>query len=310
MLWRYRVLRGEHLRQLVFRGNSEATAARRGSTLLAELARQGFVVQVWMPKGSAAYVLGDIGRAWIRYSEGLKFEPRDQVATLGTKGSKVLHDVLIADFVTPIMLDTEAMGGRLDWRCGRDNLDRDGYKFVQWDAHLDLHIAGTRISFFVEIDRGTEDLAKFGEKVARYAGYQGRGDWKAAMRLAHFPIILVVTSGAEERIMNMADEVAAMSKTYDPHRVLDWRYTTFRRLELAATENPLDAVAWGDISGGNRYQSMLVYDFLLNAALDEWKRIARERDAATSQVERGVLTDEWKRWEHIYRAVEAKRKRM
>jgi len=280
LLWRNRVMRGVQLGLIVFAGNTEATRSRRIHTLLADLAEHGFVERVWLPGGgSAAYVLGDIGRAWIKYTAGLQYEVRDQVAILGSRGSKVLHDVLIADFMVPIKLDIERLGGDFQWLVGRDNRDRKAHVTVMWDAYGEITFCNERLAFFVEIDRQTENLARLGEKVEKYHRYYEDGNWSELLGVDEFPEILLVTSGGEQRLANMVGEIGRQLDRVDNEDNLVWLLTNFERLERTVGEmyNPLDAYIWENIScsedSNNSYNAVMGYDWMVEAIEAEITRL-------------------------------------
>lgn len=153
MLHYYKVLRGRHLRDLLFFGQKESLVKRRGYTLLAALERLEFVREFRLKDGEGGYVLGAAGRAWLKHYEGLKAEPRDLVSLLGTRGDRTQHDVLISDFMVPIWKDALSLGGQFYWRNIKDNPDPDGYAIVRWDGLGDLAIGGDRYVFFLEADR-------------------------------------------------------------------------------------------------------------------------------------------------------------
>lgn len=278
LLFRYRVLRGEHIRQLVYPGLSDRTSERKGYTLLAGLRRWGFVARVGMPEGGPAYVLDEFGRAWIRHREGLRSEPRDQVAILGTRGSKALHDVLIGDFMIPLKRDIEGLGGEVTWLCGLDIPDREGYLYVMPDAYLDIELAGEHRRYFLEVDRGTEQLAQFATKVERYAEYRSHGDWRL-LGAGNFPAVLTVTTGTtdnadgEKRMRNMREAALHRAKFRDHNNrnLPTWFFTTFTRIKESKAHNPLEAFIWTKAQDDGGHYALLTYSKLADAAIANWQ---------------------------------------
>lgn len=289
LLFRYRVLRGEHIRVLVYPKLGERTSERKGYTLLAGLRRWGFVARIGMPDGSPAYVLDDFGRAWIRHSEGLRSEPRDQVNILETRGSKVMHDILIGDFMVPLKRDIEELGGMVTWLCGLDIPDRNSYLSVMPDAYVDVELAGHHYRFFLEVDRGTEELTKFAMKVGEYAEYRKHGDWRL-LGAADFPGVLVVTTGTtrdsdgERRMLHMREAVLHIAKyrDHDSRTLPSWFFTTFTRIANSPGHNPFDAFIWTKASNDGGYYALFTYRKLRDATFTDWQTAYKKLGETTN----------------------------
>lgn len=296
LLFDYRVMYGEHLRQMVYGARSDASMRKHGYTLMANLRRHGFVEKVLMPDKRAVYVLGDVGRAWVRWTEQLRYEPHDQVAILGTRGSKVQHDVLISQFCVPLVLDLDEIGGSWYW-TNRGTPDREGFKTVMWDAYLDLHLFGWHRHAFLEIDRGTETLNQWFEKVYRYINYFKEGDWKGRLMYSHFPSVWVITSGGEQRIEGLKE--ATTWPTDQTVKKIAWRFTSFERIRNAGYINPLAGGVWDSISSGI-YTTLLNYSERLGRAAQKWQEISERAKASTNRAEQTTLRAEADRLVAVY----------
>jgi hypothetical protein len=98
-----------------------------------------------------------------------------------------------------------------DWACARRYTDRGLWHTLRPDALGRYRFGDERLTFFVEIDRGTCTLRRhLRAKLAAYLAYRDSGGWAHGVRAELvFPTVLVVTT-AEGRLRHLLDLAAAV----------------------------------------------------------------------------------------------------
>lgn len=265
MLGRYKVLRIEHLQQTIWgaAGLKSSTIATLTAESIGTLTRLDFTEVVRMRGeglGSGALVLGESGRRLIQVWQGRKKIGGDLAARLGSRGDKLRHDLLISDFMIAIRLDIEQLGGTVEWVDEAQSWRTSGYGHkqgqLQWDALGLSEIAGLRLDWLLELDHNRMELANMRQKVVAYCEHYKRqfttGKWQTELGRAGYPEVLVVTSGGEERLDHLIQEMAARLHELKMDQKIAMSFTTTSRIEQARASgnahNPLDAQVWATMN--------------------------------------------------------------
>jgi len=105
------------------------------------------------------------------------------------------------------------------------------------DAYGELAWPGGRLSFYVEVDRGTTQAWRLGRKLALYERYRLRAD------ASPFAVLLVL-QGMERAADIISVYRVARGRAWEPG-ALDMRSTTARALALSGPLAPI----WRDTTG-------------------------------------------------------------
>jgi|GEM_PF-1802147 len=318
LVGKYRVLRTEHVREWVWVHKEAGRVSAASSYSLCSEAvgaavRHGFLQTIRM-KGEgrmgSALVLGAAGMERERLRLGLKSAGPNYAAMLGSRGSKLRHDLLISDFMVQSLLDVERLGGQLDWLDHYRDWRMPGYGQkkgqLQWDALGYSEIAGLRLDFYLELDHNRMDLEDMRQKLAAYAEHYRQQfetkRWQTATDRKDYPDLLVVTSGGEERLDHLVEQMAGRLKQHKMDGKLAIYCTTTKRIERAVesgrAHNPLAAPVWtswnwpqGASSTGLREDHFPLMDYqgLLQGVTKRLERLLGEAEATNGEARAAVL---------------------
>lgn len=137
---------------------------------------------------------------------------------------------------------TRVAGGALEWwgewACARTFNSEGEIETLRPDAYGELAWPGGRLSFYVEIDRGTTQAWRLGRKLALYERYRLRAD------APPFAVLLVLR-GMERAADIISVYRVARGRAWEPG-ALDVRSTTARALAISGPLAPI----WRDPTGG------------------------------------------------------------
>ncbi len=137
---------------------------------------------------------------------------------------------------------TRVAGGALEWwgewACTRTFNSEGEIETLRPDAYGELAWPGGRLSFYVEIDRGTTQAWRLGRKLALYERYRLRAD------APPFAVLLVLR-GMERAADIISVYRVARGRAWEPG-ALDVRSTTARALAISGPLAPI----WRDPTGG------------------------------------------------------------
>ena len=124
---------------------------------------------------------------------------------------------------------------RVRYRVGRT------WRTVHPDAVAELEVDGQRRWMYLEVDRGTAELRRYGLKLRRYARFYLSGRWRR--EYVQFPEIRIVTAH-RPRVQRMLAEVEAALRGFRPAEVrqLDAGLGVAVTWEAAFMANPSGAV--------------------------------------------------------------------
>lgn len=206
-VYEWRIMKGDQIQQLFF--GSQSTASFR----LSRLYQHGFLERHFLPTvgGPASsptiYTIGKQGIEVLKkegfYNEASKRKiPRKQLSPLFLEHTLAINDVRVAvtvstkqhGYVLEIWLDD------VDLKVNYDIVvvsSRDGNRrevSLIPDSYFVLRVPQGRACFFLEIDRGTETLSRFEEKVRAYEAYVRTGQYKERFGTRSLRILTVACS--------------------------------------------------------------------------------------------------------------------
>jgi hypothetical protein len=235
----WRIMKGEHIQQLFF--GSQSTASFR----LSRLYQHGFLNRHFLPvlgglaSSPTIYTIGKNGVEILKreglYNEASKRKlPRKQLSSLFLEHTLVINTVRVA-----VTLSAKRHGYHLrrwlddlDLKTNYDTVvitDRDGRRrevSIIPDSYFELQVPQGRACFFVEVDRGTETLRRFEEKVRAYESYVSSGRYEKRFGTRSLRILTIAIS--RKRIESILKMVPLLEKrrlfwfvTFDEAREFD-----------------------------------------------------------------------------------------
>lgn len=247
-LYRYKVLRGKHIRQLCYYDLSKFWAVRVQTNRLGQLVQAGFLERATERHSDTYYWLGQAGRRWLG-EQGITVRP--------TSLALIHHDLMIAEVMCEILAEAERDGAKAEWLSEVEQ-STGKRRWLAPDAVGIIQPAGMngRIVFNLEVDRGTEPPKRFGDKVAGYARDLEEGDWRDRYTRRSYPPIFVVTGDNrddEDRIARLMSEVRLRMKP-EHQTAISWYFTSMTRLagyvgvlNDAQQVGPLQAPVWSKL---------------------------------------------------------------
>ncbi len=129
------------------------------------------------------------------------------------------------------------------------------WRTVHPDAVAELTVDGQRRWMYLEVDRGTAELRRYGLKLRRYRRFYLSGRWRR--EYAEFPEIRIVTAH-RPLVQRMLAEVAAALRGFRPAEVrqLDAGLGVAVTWEAAFMANPSGAV-WESVRRPAREEPLL-----------------------------------------------------
>ena len=140
---------------------------------------------------------------------------------------------------------------RVRYQVGRS------WRTVHPDASAEIEVDGRRRWIYLEVDRGTAELRRYGLKLRRYAHFYLSGSWRREYE--RFPEIRIVTAH-RPRVRRMLAEVeeAVLSFSRTEHDALVANLVVAVTWEPAFLADPSGTV-WMSVLGGERRRPLLIY---------------------------------------------------
>ena len=207
--YEHRVLTTEQLRRLHF---GTARSAQRRLTELYELRVLDRFRPPWVhgePTPPYHWVLDEAGAHLVAERLGLERRQlrfRHYVALAVASSPKLAHQLEVNEFLTQLAVEARDAGGALrEWWGERRGAQALG-GIVAPDAYAEVELPGERVAFLLELDRGTEDLARLQAKARRYAKALPRSVFAERPP----PVLLAVrTSGRATRVVDALSDARA-----------------------------------------------------------------------------------------------------
>ena len=265
LLYTHRLLTAVQLRALAF----ETATPRTCEICLQRLHRKGWVVR-------AEPLHGGAGGGRSGYVYGLSAEGAEALAALAgipladiptVAGPKALepryvnHQLAVNSCMLAIRQACRADPGatlrewtadphaRVQYRVGRSS------RIVHPDAIAEIDLDGRRRWLYLEVDRGTAELRRYGLKLRRYARFYLSGSWRR--EYATFPEVRIVTAHrprVERMVTELEDAVRSFSGA--DHEALMAGLVVAVTWEAAFLANPSGAV-WTPMFAPDREESLL-----------------------------------------------------
>ena len=216
-LLRYNVLLGQHFNDLFYADLQAGGAIRALQRDLKPLITDGWVVASrYQERNDSLYQPGQ----WAQVLQAVAGRKR-----WGERRLRWTHDLLVADFMTQVVVDSRELHGTAEWWGEYESwLPAE----VRPDAIGSYTLGSLRLDFFLEADTGSEGERIIGQKFEQYLSYYHAGNWRAGFSRESYPAVLVVTSAGEGRLHNMVGVVSSrMAAEGVP---LPWFFTTEARL--------------------------------------------------------------------------------
>ncbi len=144
----------------------------------------------------------------------------------------------------------------------------------------------------LEMDCGSEENPKFGEKVDKYRRYMAQSTWQQALGCGEVLPILTVTTGGETRLANMRAAVRGWLEYTGAADQL-WWFTNTSRLaahqSATGISNPLAALVWDQADGHILCQPVLPDQAMLALALDAAQQAIHDYDRASGAEQQAML---------------------
>ena len=138
---------------------------------------------------------------------------------------------------------------RVRYQVGRS------WRTVHPDAIAEIAVDGRCRWLYLEVDRGTAELRRYGLKLRRYARFYLLGSWRR--EYATFPEVRIVTAH-RPRVQRMLAEVEDAVRSFDraEHNVLMAGLVEAVTWEAAFLADPSTAV-WTPMFAADRWESLL-----------------------------------------------------
>ena len=268
LLFTHRLLTAAQVQALAFE-----TATRRTCEIcLQRLHRKGWVVR-------AEPLHGGAGGGRSGYVYGLSAEGADVLVALAgipladiptVAGPEALepryvnHQLAVNRCMLAIRQACRADPGATlrEWRADpharvRYQVGRS-WRTVHPDAIAEIDVDGRRRWIYLEVDRGTAELRRYGLKLRRYARFCLSGSWRR--EYATFPEVRIVTAH-RPRVLRMLAEVEDAVRRFDraEHDALVAGFVVAVTWEAAFLANPSGAV-WTPMFVPDREESLLPTD--------------------------------------------------
>lgn len=241
MVARYNTLSGEHLRRLCYCHLTPGSALKCYYREVKRLMDEGWLEREWQEeRRDNVYWLGKWGRA---------LETLNGKRVRGDRRLLWGHDLLIADFMTLVMVGARRSGGGAEWVA-----EYEGQLTAELrpDAGGRISMGGRELSFMLEADTGSEAENVFAQKYDKYHRY-----YLEIKRSGPGPgpgmTVLVVTKGKQERLARMI--AAVRERRVAVGMGCDWLFTTEELMTRAVGEDspgPTFERIWYDLQAQAR----------------------------------------------------------
>jgi hypothetical protein len=185
-----RVLTREHLTRL-----GHFASKTRANAVLLRLVRFGYLARRSLPAVAATtralYYAGPAAHDIVRRPQGAMVAERRQVRLLSDLF--LAHQLLITDVYVAFH------AGRADYKCLRWMTDEELRRIslgVVPDGHVEYAVAGKQFGAFIEVDRATETLGRFADKVRRYLLLAATGRYQDIFGRPYFRVLVIAENDA------------------------------------------------------------------------------------------------------------------
>lgn len=140
------------------------------------------------------YTLGVIGLEYARLRLGKDLLPSNYASlAVGGGGTRVLHDIVVAEIVLRLSGYARAHGFLPTWRSKYEATvhDENGSPALEPDAMLSVKKDGKYWHYFVEF-HNEDHSTRTGQKVDRYEAVRVAGRWQNELEIETFPAVLIV----------------------------------------------------------------------------------------------------------------------
>lgn len=245
----YRVLKQDQLQALFFGSKS---AAQR---VLSRLFDHGFLERKFLPvlygRSSTYYVLDRRGAELLRAERGYD-DLNWYASSKDLKSDYIDHTTAINDFRVSITVAARRQGLALITWASESQLKAD-YDRVSIpgsrqpvslipDGYFILGTPRGNAHFFLEVDRGTETLDRFRQKVEAYIGYHQSGQYERRYGTKGLRVLTVV-AGGEGRLANLREATLSVTSQMGQGRRF-W----FALAQALNPDNVLSQAVW-DVAG-------------------------------------------------------------